>query len=396
MYCEHVGVYLHAAGVRGEMNHWYILTNRINGKLKKRLIKFMNKFTVLFEYVKVQQIVKFLRTVCFKRDFFVNSGTVILTTMRILILTAILFAPISYFAQSLASWDHEKIEVYNNNSLNTLMHAESIFTDRWDTLPQPQFWKQIMRLSPDSCLINVAESRQVLLKMSIKDWSRQTEAQKDLFKDSLRAANKLTSADRINVTTGKNDFYKFKEVYPSLSEGVNAFEKYGVDPWYAQAILLIESPGQLKKSSVGAYGAFQLMPSVARAQGLTVNSKVDERKNFDRSAYAASRLIKRVCIPEAKKILNAHNLTYNESDLWFRLFVLHVYHAGAMNVSAVVTKINPTVGSPDLIKKMWQTSAASFGNNSQNYTQLALASQLILHEMVYEHCEEIFDCMAEL
>jgi len=274
------------------------------------------------------------------------------------------------------------------------MHAESLFEDRWDVLPQPQFWKQIMVLSPDSCLINVAASRVVLRKMSVRDWSKQTELQKGIFKDSLRKEFSLASDAQINVTTGKNDFYKFKEVYPSLSKGVEAFERFGVDPWYAQAILLIESPGQLKKSSAGAYGAFQLMPSVARAQGLTVNSQIDERKDFDRSAYGASRLISRVCIPEAKRILNAHHLTYNESDLWFRLFVLHVYHAGSMNVSAVVNKINPTVGSQELITQMWQTTAGDFGNNSQNYTQLALASQLILHDMIYQQCEEIFDCVA--
>lgn len=314
--------------------------------------------------------------------------------MRKIIFLAILSSPIFTFSQTDKSWDHEKIQVYNDNSLNTLMHAESIFEDRWDMLPQPQFWKQIMRLSPDSCLINIAESRTVLLKMSIRDWSKQTEARKAVFKDSLRTAHQLAPGTQINVTTGKNDFYKFKEVYPSLSQGVEAFEKYGCDPWYAQAILLIESPGQLKKSSVGAYGAFQLMPSVARAQGLTVNSTVDERKDFDRSAYGAARLLNRVCIPEAKKILNAHNIAYNESDLWFRLFVLHVYHAGAMNVAAVVNKINPKEGSQELITKMWITSAADFGNNSQNYTQLALASQLILHEMVYEQCDDIFDCMA--
>jgi hypothetical protein len=310
------------------------------------------------------------------------------------ILLALLSSPIFTFSQTDKSWDHEKIEVYNDNALNTLMHAESIFEDRWDMLPQPQFWKQIMRLSPDSCLINIAESRTILLKMSIRDWSRQTETQKSIFKDSLRTVHQLASGTQINVTTGKNDFYKFKEVYPSLSKGVEAFEKYGCDPWYAQAILLIESPGQLKKSSVGAYGAFQLMPSVARAQGLTVNSSIDERKDFNRSAYGAARLLNRVCIPEAKKILNAHNIVYNESDLWFRLFVLHVYHAGAMNVAAVVRKINPKEGSQELITKMWITSAADFGNNSQNYTQLALASQLILHEMIYDQCEDIFDCMA--
>lgn len=312
--------------------------------------------------------------------------------MRIELLIPSLFVSFLSLSQGPMGWDHEKIEIHADQSVSTIMHSDPIFVDRWDALPQPQFWKQIMQLSPDSCLVNVASSRQVLCKMSNKDWNKQTEAQKSVFRDSLRVKNNLTADERIYVTTGKNDFYKFTEVYPSLSKGVEAFEKHGVDPWYAQAILLIESPGQLKKSSVGAYGAFQLMPGVARSQGLTVNKSVDERKNFDRSAYAAARLIDRVCIPEAKKILNAQNLTYKETDLWFRLFVLHVYHAGAGNVSAVVKKINPTVGSQELITKMWQTSAADFGNNSQNYTQLALASQLILHEMVYNNCEEIFDC----
>jgi hypothetical protein len=303
--------------------------------------------------------------------------------------TAISF---SGYTQPFVSWEDEKIEVQKGDEISIIMAADELFFDRWDVLPQPQFWKKIMQLSPDSCLINVASSRQVLLKMAMRDWSKQTETQKDVFKDSLKRTFGVDMADRINVTTGKNDFYKFKEVYPDLSKGVAAFERYGVDPWYAQAILLIESPGQLKKSSAGAYGAFQLMPSVARAQGLTVNSSVDERKNFDRCAYGSARLISRVCIPEARRILNAHNIAFNESDLWFRLFVLHVYHAGSLNVKAVVDKINPQEGNRELIMDMWQTSAAGFGNNSQNYTQLALAAQLILHEMVYNHCEEIYDC----
>jgi hypothetical protein len=295
-------------------------------------------------------------------------------------------------AQPFNSWEQEKIEVHNSESVSTILHASSIFEERWDMLPQPQFWMQIMQLSPDSCLINVASTRQVMVKMALKDWNRQTEIQKSLFRDSLRQLFGLEGTERINVTTGKNNFYKFREVYPTLTKGVEAFEKNGVDPWYAQAILLIESPGQLAKSVTGAYGAFQLMPGVARAQGLIVNDVADERKNFDRSAYAASRLIKRICIPQAKKILATHGLNYDENDLWFRLFVLHIYHAGAGNVSAVVSKINPVKGDQDLITQMWQTSAGGFGNNSQNYTQLALAAQLILHNMIYEHCEEIFDC----
>ncbi|MCE2711152.1 MAG: transglycosylase SLT domain-containing protein [Cryomorphaceae bacterium] len=312
--------------------------------------------------------------------------------MTIRVLFLLLFALPYLYAQPFNSWEHEKIEVHNRESINTILDAESIFEERWDVLPQPQFWMQIMRLAPDSCLINVASTRQVLVKMSLRDWHNQTETEKSAFRDSLRSLHGLVAGERINVTTGKNDFYRFKDVYPTLSKGVEVFEKNGVDPWYAQAILLIESPGQLAKSISGAYGAFQLMPSVARAQGLTVNEKVDERKNFERSAYAASRLIKRICIPEAKKILEAHQLKVDENDLWFRLFVLHVYHAGAGNVAAVVNKIGPVQGDKELITKMWQTSAGGFGNNSQNYTQLALAAQLILHNMIYEHCDQIFDC----
>jgi hypothetical protein len=298
------------------------------------------------------------------------------------------------FSQPLENWELDKIKVTQVSGSQTIMHAEALFEDRWDQLPQAQFWKKIMLLSPDSCLINVAANRQVLHMMSIHDWNAQTETQKDSMRQALREANNLASDTRIFVTTGKNDFYRFNEVYPSLDKGVAAFESYGVDPWYAQSILLIESPALMRKSSTGAYGAFQLMPGVARSMGLTVNSTLDERKDFNRSAYGAAQLIRRVCIPEAKRILAQHNLTYNETDLWFRLFVLHVYHAGALNVAAVVAKIQPTEGSQQLIQAMWQNSAAGFGNNSQNYTQLALAAQLILHDMVYQNCTEISPCVS--
>lgn len=313
------------------------------------------------------------------------------TIIFFLILQNVMFF---YYSQPLNNWANEKIMVKKEKNVSTIMHAESIFQDRWDVLPQPQFWKQIMLLSPDSCLINVASSRIVLKKMSIKDWNSQTEEQKVILKTNLKTEFGINLNEKVFVTTGKNDFYKFKEVYPSLSKGVAAFEKFGVDPWYAQAILLIESPGQLKKSVSGAYGAFQLMPEVARAQGLTVNSKVDERKDFERCAYGSARLLSKVCIPEAKKILSKHNLSFNESDLWFRLFVLHVYHAGAGNVAAVMNKIQPKMGSQQIILDMWQNTAGGFGNNSQNYSQLALAAQLILHDMVYEQCDEISSCSA--
>ncbi len=311
---------------------------------------------------------------------------------KTLSLLSLLFLTSISYSQPFNSWDEEKIEVKKGDVQNTILSAHDIISEGWAELPQPKFWKQIMTLAPDSCLVNIAESRVIVAKMSLRDWNAQSDLEKNNYRDSIRASYGLTSDARIFVTSGKNDFYKFDVVYNSLSDGVEAFESYDVDPWYAQAILLIESPGQLKKSRAGAYGPFQLMPAVARAQGLTVNKYTDEREDFYRSAYGASRLISRVCIPEAKRILDNRGLKYKEDDIWFRLFVLHVYHAGAGNVSAVIDKIAPQTGSMEIIKEMWQNTAASFGNNSQNYSQLALASQLILHDKVHADSDYVLKC----
>lgn len=315
--------------------------------------------------------------------------------MRSLIFFPI-FGLMTFYSCSQTSYEHEKIEVVLNEDYNVLIDASKLYQERWSELPQAQFWKKIMRLSPDSCIINVASNRLILGITSLKTWNSQTDIQKEQFKDSLRVMYNVDSTARIYITTGKSDFYRFNDVYPSLSKGVEAFEKNNVDPWYAQAILLIESPGQLKKSIAGAYGAFQLMPGVARNQGIRVDKYVDDRKDFNLSAFAASNLLKRICIPEAKKILNRFNLTYKEDDIWFRLLVLHVYHAGALNVAAAIEKINPLNGGQEIITKLWQTSAASFGNNSQNYTQLALASQLILDELIHTNCDYIHSCNEDI
>ena len=287
------------------------------------------------------------------------------------------------------NWEDEKILVHNYNSISQIMSANQIFEKRWDILPQAQFWKKIMRLSPDTCVVNIAKNRHVLETLPSDKWIYLSKDHKKKFRDSMRNKYGLSQDDLIYVTTGKNHFYKFDDVYPSISKGVEVFDSLCVDPWYAQSILLIESPGQLKKSVSGAYGPFQLMPRVARAQGLTVNQVIDERKDFNRSAYGAASLLKKVCIPEAKKILNKYKIPYCENDIWFRLLVLHVYHAGAYNVAAVVDKINPTRGTQELIKNMWQNKAAGFGNCSQNYSQIAIAAHLILNDIVYENCYDI-------
>ena len=306
--------------------------------------------------------------------------------------TYLLLIALFYFKSAFTqdkSWENEKIFVYNHNEVNQIISANQIFEKRWDVLPQPQFWKKIMCLTPDTCIVNIAKNRHVLEKISSDRWIYLSKENKKKFRDSIRKRYSLKEDELVYVTTGKNHFYKFDAVYPSISKGIEVFDSLCVDPWYAQSILLIESPGQLKKSVSGAYGPFQLMPRVARAQGLIVNKTIDERKDFNRSAFGAASLIKNICIPEAKNILNRHQIEYDENDIWFRLLVLHVYHAGAYNVGAVVDKIKPKEGTQELIKNLWQNKAAGFGNCSQNYSQIALAAHLILHELVYENCSEI-------
>ena len=272
-----------------------------------------------------------------------------------------------------------------NDSVNLFyVNNNQLFEQEWDHLAHPVFWRTIMKLSPDSCVINIGATRYIVKQMSVENWDKRSDDQKDVYRDSVRSSLGLTSSDKVYMTTGKRDFYTFEDVLPTISRGVEVFKQQDVDPWYAQAILMIESPGRLAKSNDGAYGSFQLMASVARAQGLTVNRYTDDRKNFVKSAIGASSLISKVCIPEAKVILDTKGIPYNENDLWFRLFVLHVYHAGAYNVAGVVNKINPSEGGMELIQTMWITENGRFRNASQNYTQLALAAMLIFEEMLWD------------
>ncbi len=252
----------------------------------------------------------------------------------------------------------------------------------WNSLPQPAFWRRVIDLTEDSAIINLPVERKIFGVIATKEWNSKSELQKSLFKDSIRKQFGVPDSSSLYITVGKKEFYTYKKVIPTIGDAIKVFSAEGTDPWYAQVILLIESPGKIQKSSVGAYGPFQLMKGVARKFGLVVNKYVDEREDFDKSAMGAARLLGRVCIPETKRILNAHNIPYNESELWFRLMVLHVYHAGAGNVAKVVNKICPSEGGMALIREMWRNEAGGFRNASQNYTQIGLASLIRFEELV--------------
>ena len=270
-----------------------------------------------------------------------------------------------------SSKDESKI---NYNAVSNFVYCHELHTERLDTLSRTMFWRRMMNTSKDTFVFYAAPEKVMLASIPAATFDAYSDEDKEKFKDSLRTSNNYECDKRIMYAMGRNHFYNVESVIDDIRTSTTIFKKNGVDPFYAQAILLIESPGKLAKSSVGAYGPFQLMKSVAIANGLKVNSKIDERKDLEKSAVGAGNLITRVCIPYTNKMLTNYNIAWCETDLWYRLLVLHVYHAGAGNVAKALNIIQPEVGNMNLIKQLWLTNAGGFQNASQNYSQVALAS----------------------
>jgi len=301
------------------------------------------------------------------------------------------------FCFKLTAQKSQVIDVYcsKDTSCYLAIKSDDIFSQRWDTLAQAIFWKQIMNLSSDTAIINIAASRKILDNILMKNWNIKTDEEKLSFKDSVRNTHNLTDSTKIYITSGRKEFYLINSTIPSISKAIELFSYFKTDPWYAQAILLIESPGKLEYSSVGAYGSFQLMKSVARSHGLIVNKEIDERKDFNKSAKAACSLLNTICIPETKRVLSKLNIEFDENDLWFKFVVLHVYHAGIGNVEGLLGQISKDVTGNDIISWMWQNEWGNFKNASQNYTQVAIAAILCLNDIIYNNCNEIYECNIE-
>ncbi len=303
----------------------------------------------------------------------------------------------TYLSGQENNYTYNLIEAVNFNKTDNyrFVQTQALYNEKWDELPQPNFWRTLMTMEEDSALINVGFNRQIIKKVAVNDWNKKSDIEKNSFRDSVRTFFGYPQGTRIFLTSGKKSFYDFEKVIPTIEKGIDVFQYNNVDPFYAQAILLIESPNKLQKSPVGAYGSFQLMKNVATQMGLTVNNVIDDRKDFDKSAWAAAKLIRTICIPETNRILDEKCIAYEPTDLWYRLLVLHVYHAGAGNVKKVLDVINPEKGNMELITTMWQTEAGGFRNASQNYSQLALASILELNAIIYNKCDFIYSCAEE-
>ncbi|MGB0886494.1 MAG: transglycosylase SLT domain-containing protein [Vicingaceae bacterium] len=313
--------------------------------------------------------------------------------IKTLFLGILIAVNLSSFSQLLVP-ETEVIEVAGlHDSLNfQFVQNKQLFSEGWHKLEQPNFWRTLMTMEDDSALINIRSTRQIIKKIAVKEWDKMTEKDKNAIRDSVKKHYNLQEEDHVYMTSGKKAFYDFEKVIPSIGQGIKIFNENNVDPFFAQAILLIESPNKMQKSPVGAYGSFQIMRAVAINLGLKVNKTVDERKDFDKSAWASAKLIRTICIPETNKILAAKGIEFNPNDLWYKLLVLHTYHAGAGNVKNAVNAVNPKKGDMKLIQNLWQTEVGSFRNASQNYSQLALASLIELDRIIKNRSKFIYNC----
>ena len=257
---------------------------------------------------------------------------------------------------------------------NSFVYCHELQAERLDTVARTIFWRKLMNTSKDTFVFYASPEKVILGTLPASTYEQYSDLQKDNFKDSLRVSKGFTCDKRVMYAMGRNHFYNVSSVVSDIEKSNVIFKKQGVDPFYAQAILLIESPGKLAKSTVGAYGPFQLMKSVGLKYGLKINGKVDERGNLEKSAVAACKLISSICVPYTNRILEKYNIAYCETDLWYRLLVLHVYHAGAGNVAKALNVMQPEVGNMAMIMQLWNTNAGGFQNCSQNYSQVAIAS----------------------
>lgn len=268
---------------------------------------------------------------------------------------------------------------FKNRNLNFVFDS-AIVKMYCDTLPQVRFWERILELSPDSAVINIAHNRYCVQIVSTKWWMGLSDDAKNCYRDSVRKCYMLPDTARVLFTTGKGHYYVWDSIFFLIDKAIGIFIENDVDPWYAQSILLIESPKNSLRSPVGARGYFQLMKNVARKFGLKVNRHQDDRLNFEKSAYAAAMLIKTICIPETKAMLDSLKISYNERDLWFKLLTMHVYHAGAYNVRKALFASGCRTPGLEIITCLWQTRTGAFQSASQNYSQLILTAYIKVYK----------------
>ena len=153
-------------------------------------------------------------------------------TYNFVYLKAILIlALLSMSAKIFSQIDASKVPVvekyivgYNDVTKMKFIDDAALYSEGWQTLAQPKFWQQIMNLAPDSAIVSIGSNRKMLDRISIKEWSKLSDVQHTLYRDSIRKANNVPDSLNVLITAGKKDFYEFKKVMPTINRSIAVFK----------------------------------------------------------------------------------------------------------------------------------------------------------------------------
>src|SRR3954463_6941945 len=103
--------------------------------------------------------------------------------------TSVIFLFLAFFSTQAEDLKKQLVKKtiisWKDTTTMNFVRDSSLYTDGWDTLQQTIFWKDVIRLTSDTCVINVAYCRKPVNKINSISWMSQTETEKLCFKDSV-------------------------------------------------------------------------------------------------------------------------------------------------------------------------------------------------------------------
>ena len=119
------------------------------------------------------------------------------------------------YANAQSNYEDHLIEVtlHEQDTLKmNFVKTPDLFQERWDTLAQPSFWKFVMKMSPQTSILNVAKTRQVLELQPLSEWNKQTDD------ENLDGKNDLG-----NRRNQKQTFFYYKKIEDGSEFRKNSF-----------------------------------------------------------------------------------------------------------------------------------------------------------------------------
>ena len=104
---------------------------------------------------------------------------------------------------SISAFNFAEPELATTNSSS----ANEIHALALDKLPNVIFWRRIMNLHKDSCLLNIHCDRTIIATMHASSWYGSNDQVKQSILDSLRRLNGIADSPRIVGTMGKSFFW---------------------------------------------------------------------------------------------------------------------------------------------------------------------------------------------